>query len=255
MKLIVNADDFGTTKGVTDGILDAMHNGIVTDTSLIINTPHLEYAIEQADAYGIKSMGLHLTLTYRKPLLSAEEVPSLVDHQGYFYRSPDELRDKFDINDIEKEFRAQITGFLNTGLKLSHLDTHHHIHRLLGDEVADLVVSLADELKVPMRRPDEKYLKTIDLDAVQTTDFFNDDFGGTIENSREEQFISILDHYRDSDGILEIMTHPGYPDEELYQLSSWNDGRLEEIKTLTSPSLIRYLEEHEIILTHFAQID
>lgn len=254
MKLIVNADDFGTTKGVTDGILDAMHNGIVTDTSLIINTPHLEYAVEQAHAYGLTSMGLHLTLTYRNPLLSAQEVPSLVDNQGYFYRSPNELRDKFDINEIEEEFRAQIKGFLNTGLELTHLDTHHHVHRVLGDDVADLVVRLANELKVPMRRPDEKYLERIDRNTVQTTDFFNDNYGGTVANSQEEQFISVLDYYKDSDGILEIMTHPGYPDEELYQLSSWNEGRLEEVKTLTSPSLIRYLEDNQIILTNFSQI-
>ena len=253
-QLIINADDFASTQGITDGILDAMYNGVVTDTSMLVNSPHLDYAIQQAKAYGLKSLGLHLTLTYRSPISPKEEIPSLVDESGKFYPRIDLLQSKYDIDEVEKEFRAQIKVFQKTGLKLNHLDTHHHIHHYLGDDVALLCIELAQELNVPIRKPHDKNLKDLEEYNVLTSDYFSDAFGGSVENSHEKRLIEILDQYQDQSGVLELMSHPGYVDDELEDLSSWTWGRMEEMKTFTSPSFMNYLRSHNIELISFDQI-
>lgn len=253
-QLIINADDFASTIAVTDGILDAMYNGVVSDTSMLVNTPHLDYAVKQAKAYGLKSLGLHLTLTYRSPISSAEKIPSLVDESGQFYTRIDLLKNKYDIDEVEKEFRAQIAVFKNTGLELNHIDTHHHIHHYLGEDVALLCIKLAQELNVPIRKPHHENLKDLKEYNVLTSDYFSDAFGGSVENSQEERLIEILDQYQEKSGVLEIMSHPGYVDDELMEISSWTACRLEEMKTFTSPSFMQYLANNNIKVISFDQL-
>ena len=254
MKLIIKADDFATTIGVTDGILDAMHNGVVTDTSLLVNTPHLDYAVKQAKQYGVNEMGLHLALTYRQPISDCSSIPSLVDHNGNFYTHVEQLKENYKIEDVEYEFRKQIAVFQSTGLILTHLDTHHHIHRVLNKDVANLLIQLAKELKVPIRKPIDRDLQFMNASKVKTTDYFIDSYGGCENNSTEEKLMDILSKYSHQEGTLELMAHPGYLDEELFEISSWNKGRLEEMRTFTSPSFIQFLKENNFSLIKFKDI-
>ena len=86
-KLIINADDLGLTPGVTRGIIKAHLNGIVTSTSAMMNSPHISQSLsavnKEAPSLGL---GVHLVLTWGKPLLPANAVPSLVDNQGNFFK-------------------------------------------------------------------------------------------------------------------------------------------------------------------------
>ena len=68
MQVIFNADDFGLTKGVTDGIIQSHTKGIVTSTSLIMNGRAVSYAVEQAKKHPSLRVGLHLVLSWGKPL-------------------------------------------------------------------------------------------------------------------------------------------------------------------------------------------
>ena len=122
MKLILNADDYGSTVNVIEGILESMRSGLVKDTTFLVNSPHFDYAVKRAKEEGVTAMGLHLALTYRAPLLPASEVPSLVNSEGDFYPYPQYVEPHLKIEDVEKEWRAQIKKFQSSGLELTHLD-------------------------------------------------------------------------------------------------------------------------------------
>lgn len=88
MKLIVNADDYGITMKVSEGIVLGMKQGLITDTSALVNSVHFERSSAMALEAGITAMGVHLNLTFMTPVLEASAVQSIVNESGRFYRKP-----------------------------------------------------------------------------------------------------------------------------------------------------------------------
>ena len=83
--LIVNADDYGLTAGVSRGIIDAHRGGIVTSTTLLVNRPVDPALIEALQSSGL-GVGLHMNLTLGPPVAPAKRVASLLDGEGAFTR-------------------------------------------------------------------------------------------------------------------------------------------------------------------------
>src|ERR1700732_1931642 len=94
IKLIVNADDFGYSRGVNFGIIDSHMRGIVNSSTMMMNMPGTGHAIELAKEYPSLQVGIHLVLTCGKPLL--QDVHSLVDENGHFKKLK-QIREKNDI--------------------------------------------------------------------------------------------------------------------------------------------------------------
>ena len=111
--LIVNADDYGLTEGVSQAILEAAERGIVTSTSVLAVAPAFE-AAAPALASSALGVGAHLALVGEDPpLLSAQEVPTLVDRSGAFSRSwrqllPKVAAGRVDLADVRRELTAQV---------------------------------------------------------------------------------------------------------------------------------------------------
>jgi predicted glycoside hydrolase/deacetylase ChbG (UPF0249 family) len=105
-RLIVTADDFGLTEGVNRAVVRAHQEGVVTSASLMVNSPAFESAVELARQNPNLDIGLHLDLT-NKPFALA-----LRPHQL----------------DLEREVRTQIEKAVGTGLDITHLDGHKHVH-------------------------------------------------------------------------------------------------------------------------------
>lgn len=148
--LIVNADDFNLTEGVTRGILEAHRSGIVTSTTVMVNLPGLEMSRVLSQAHPRLGLGLHLNLTFGPPVLPPGKVRSLVDDAGRFVRDHGRLREAGDPSEIRQELAAQVERFRAIfGHSPSHLDTHHHIHR--HPPVLEAVLDLAVGLGVPVR--------------------------------------------------------------------------------------------------------
>lgn len=152
--LVVNADDFGLTPGTAEGILRAHESGIVTSTSVLVLGRGFRAAgraLVQAHAAGI-GIGVHLAVVGEDPpLLSAAEIPTLVDRRGRLSNSwrgfvSRAASGQLDPTDIEREFRAQIAATRNLGVPISHLDTHQHVH--LWPLVGDVVIRLAVEHEI-----------------------------------------------------------------------------------------------------------
>ena len=89
--LIVNADDFNRSPGVSRGIVEAHEKGIVTSTTVMVNLPGLRASLDLLRGYPRLGVGLHVNLTFGSPVVPAEQVPSLVDAEGRFWSDPAEI--------------------------------------------------------------------------------------------------------------------------------------------------------------------
>jgi predicted glycoside hydrolase/deacetylase ChbG (UPF0249 family) len=276
--LIVNADDLGMSEGVTRGILEAHRNGIVTSSSVMMNAPHaragLETALRDAPELGL---GLHLTLTWGRPVLAPERVPSLVDEQGAFVSMPRgvALPGRWSRADIAAELRAQLDRFVEvTGRPPDHVDAHHGISTYTAP-VRDVMLEIASEHGIAVRRsragwfaPMERLMPAAAdlpdgwgpwLDRVPTpwrrgpmgertplsTDGLDLRFFG--ERATVEQLLRILDTL--PEGVTELLCHPG-------QADGGDDYgfREAELAALTDPRVKAKVEEAGIELATFGRL-
>jgi predicted glycoside hydrolase/deacetylase ChbG (UPF0249 family) len=245
MRLIVNADDFGITKAVTLGIIDAHKEGVITSTTMMCNMPNAEYGAELAKDCPELGVGIHFVLTAGFPL--AEGVNSLIDETGRFHNI-EKIKELATSEDIRKEFRCQMDKFISFGIRPTHIDSHHHVHRI--SKVLEVVREFALEFDIPVRALGEvceNYLK-----GIATTDGFAGGFFGDTEIN-PEGFISTIEKNKNF-GSLEIMCHPGYLDDEILQMSSYAMPRTKELITLTSQTVENYIKENEIQLVNFNAI-
>jgi len=147
--LVVNADDYGLTEGVSRAILDAHRDGIVTSTSVLALAPGFAPSVRWLDEAPDLGRGAHLAAVGEDPpLLSAREVPTLVDRRGRMWSSwrvflPRAAAGRIDPDDLRREFAAQIDAITSAGVVIDHLDTHQNIH--LWPMVSEVVLGLGEE--------------------------------------------------------------------------------------------------------------
>lgn len=131
--LILNADDFGLTPGINEGIVQAHREGILTSTTLMANAPAFDDAVRRAKENPLLGVGVHLVLIDGRPVSPPEEVPSLVDDNG---RLPQSLANfvarvtsrAIRREHIETELRSQIEKIRSAGINPTHVDSHKHTH-------------------------------------------------------------------------------------------------------------------------------
>ena len=255
MRLILNADDFGYTLGVTDGIAKAMVDGILTDTSFLVNTQYFDYAVSKANEINLKKLGLHLQLTNGQSLLGHDKLPTITQEDGTFYRYPTDIPEA-NLEEIELEFRAQLTKFKESGLTLTHLDVHVDIYGSIGDDLRRLVISLALEEGVSMRRVEEENnsMRLFDSTKGFTTDYLDTFPSKNSVPATLDNLISVLDKYKDKNCIVEVICHPGIVDEELLRSSRFNYRREVELNVITSDGIKEYIKKNNIELVDFSAV-
>ena len=133
-RVIVNADDFGWSEAVTNGILQGHRSGVLTSTTLMANLPGAEAALAAArrEAPGL-GIGLHLNLTEGRPLLPAARLGALVNEQGEFRRSVTAVFRAASWSAaaraaVAAEWEAQAAWAAEHGLRPTHFDSHKHVH-------------------------------------------------------------------------------------------------------------------------------
>jgi chitin disaccharide deacetylase len=136
-RLIINADDFGLAPGVNRAIVELQQAGALSSTTLMATAPYFSPAVYLAFAQPALSVGCHVVLVDGSPLLRPDEVPSLLDPRhsvslslrptvGSFLR--DLMRGRIRVQEIEAEAIAQIRRIQSSGVTVSHIDSHKHIH-------------------------------------------------------------------------------------------------------------------------------
>lgn len=253
-KLIINADDFGYTPAVTQGIIEAHKNGVVTSTTALTVSEYFLPAMEVAAICApTLPIGVHLTLTLNKgkPILPLHLISSLVDEAGHFWNQNTFL-DKIDIDEVYLEWEAQIVQFFKSGKRPDHIDSHHNVHGK-NEELFRVAAKLAEKynlpLRNPVRSPETAFLNELGL-PVRTPDKILPQFYG--EGSTFENLEIILDGIVASDEeLFEINAHPAFVDHLLLAVSSYAYERVNELDILTSAKTKEAIEKREIVLTNY----
>lgn len=227
--LIVNADDFGYSRSVNRGILEAHEDGIVTSASLMVERPGAADAAERARERPRLGVGLHVEVgrwrTARLPRRGSAWSTAAVRR-----RARDDLRRQLD------RFRVLV------GRDPSHLDSHQHRH--LAQLVRPAFEEVAAELGIPLRRVEPR--------VRFCGEFYGHDGRGRPdpEAITVEALIRLIENLED--GVTELGCHPGYADD----LDDWYRGeREDEIRALCSPRVRSVIERDGIELCSFAEAE
>jgi PTS system cellobiose-specific IIA component len=241
--------------GVDRGIAAAHRDGIVTATTLMTNAPATVHAAALARELHALDIGVHLVLTFGRPLSVPADVPSLVETDGSFPRSRSAFvgTGRADAEQALREYRAQFARAEELiGRFPTHIDTHHWVHDEPALEWA--IVELARETGAVARQHDAAQRDRFRHAGVRTTDRFCRAFQheGYIS---VDQLLSLLQSVAaDGDGSTELMCHPGEPDAELLGGSSYARERAIELATLRDPGVREAVVRYGLRLATFAEL-
>ncbi len=148
VQVILNADDLGSSSAVNMAVRQAHRQGVLTSASLMVTGDAWEEAVALARDTPTLAVGLHLVLVGGRSVLPHKAIPHLVDERGRFPAGPlgAGLRYAFSRAvraELEREVTAQFERFAATGLPLSHVDGHAHLH--VHPAVFPLLLPLAEQ--------------------------------------------------------------------------------------------------------------
>ena len=242
-KLIVNADDFGYCEAVNYGIISAHRNGIVTSTTIMANMPGFDHAVNLLKENKDIGCGVHMTLSCNKPL--NDNLKSLVDENGMFHRRiNEELINKIDLDEVYYEFCCQIDKVKNSGVEITHLDSHHHVHTI--SYFKDVIKTIMDKYNLKIRGGFE-YKFDFEENVIPCIGSFYDK---NVDINFFNNNIEIIKSY----DICDLMSHPAFIDNYLLKSTSYAINRAKEHEILTSKKIKKLLDENEIILTNYKNI-
>jgi predicted glycoside hydrolase/deacetylase ChbG (UPF0249 family) len=264
----VNADDFGFTPDVNEGIVEAHRRGILTATTLMANGDAFEDALRWAHETPTLDIGCHLVLVQGSSLLSGKPYPpTLTKLVGALVRR--------EIQPYE-ELKAQVRKILDAGIAPTHLDTHKHTH--LAPPVLDAVARLSQEFGIPwVRRPFDfpitalrgyvpatkriasdalgllrlRFHRVLERHACRTTDHFAGfQITGRFRTAELIQLLELL-----PEGSTELMVHPGKYGEPLQRaITRLKESREHELAALTSPETRSALDRLGIELVNYHKL-
>jgi len=242
-RLIVNADDFGLTSGVNRAILELHAARVLTSATLMARAAATQEALEIARNRPSLGTGCHVVLADGSPTLDSQEIPTLVEQQtgrfhpgiGAFLKRLLTLRIR--AREIEAEAAAQIALLQSCGLRLTHIDTHKHLHMIPAvlrpvlraarkagiftvRNPFETLWSLnatpdAPELRraqvVLMRRLEPAFKRIVAEEGFVTTDGAVGVLAtGTLDIAGLKAILSAM-----PEGTFELVSHPGYRDADL----------------------------------------
>lgn len=271
--LIVSADDFGLTARVSQGIIEAHERGVVTSTSVIAVAPAFSSSAKQLRDVSSLGVGAHFTAVGEDPpLLSAREVPSLVDKRGNFWPTwkaflPRAAARRIDPDDLRREFAAQLEAISGEGLVVDHFDTHQHIH--LWPSVSRVLLDLGDANGVHAMRVTRsnargpvgvvvrRLARQLEAELRQrhwawTGAATGLDEAGSLGTTEMVQAVGLL--AASGAPSAEIGSHPGLPDDPERDRYRWNYNWDLEFTALCSNTVRSAIEDSGFRLGTFADL-
>ncbi len=259
-RLVVNADDFGFSRDVNQGIVEAHREGILTATTLMATGAAFGDAVRLALENPSLDVGCHLVLVGDPPF--PETVPQLMSAiaLGRVH--------------IYDELRAQVRGILDAGVRPTHLDTHKHTHLL--PPVLAAVARLSEEFGIPwVRRPFDfplqpggagwskralsgafqivrgRFERVLTRHGCRSTDYFAGfQITGHVSAASVIELIRML-----PEGSTEFMCHPGRCTAELRAARTrLKESREEELRALTAPEARAALGEAGVDLVSYREL-
>ena len=218
--LIINADDFGMCHAVNEAVCAALKKGVLRSTTLMVPCPWALHAMHFLADHPEIPFGVHLTVIsdgvdYRwGPVTCREQVSSLVDKAGYFYPFAymAEFLAQVKLDQLEREFRAQVEVVLAAGLKPTHLDWH--ALRIGGrTDIFAVMLRLAREYGLALRVAERAWIEDVQSQGLPCNDYhFLDSYllDPVDKLARYAQLLRQLPA-----GLSEWAVHPGLDNAEL----------------------------------------
>lgn len=254
IRLIFNADDFGFTRDVNEGIVEAHRRGVLSAATLMANGAAFDHAVACARDTPSLDIGVHLVMVQGQSVAqTGRAMPATLQALALAL-----LRRQIAVYD---EAAAQIRKIMAAGIRPSHIDTHKHTH--LFPPVLQAVAQAAKEFGIPwVRRPFDftpigavaagvqlmrpRFGKA--LAGLSTTDHFT----GLRLTGRLNEAAMIETLEKIPDGLTEFMCHPGRCGPELQGAATrLKQSRAVELAALTSPEVRRVIERRGIRLTDY----
>jgi chitin disaccharide deacetylase len=255
-RLIVNADDFGFTRDVNAGIVEAYRKGVLTAATLMADSPAFDDAVRLARQTPSLDVGCHLVL------VGMPGYPASVSRliQALALRRVD----------VYGRLKSQIGKILDAGVRPSHIDTHKHTHLL--PPVLDAVARLAEEFGIlwvrqpfdfdahpgPSRRFGSiakllrpRFRRVLSRHGLRSTDHFA---GFRVTGALDsDMLVAIIDAL--PEGTTEFMCHPGFCTSELRQATTrLKDSRERELGALTDPRVREAIHRNGVALTTYRDL-
>jgi predicted glycoside hydrolase/deacetylase ChbG (UPF0249 family) len=271
--LIVNADDYGLTEGVSRAIVSAHESGIVTSTSLLALAPGFDKTVGWLDDHPGLGTGAHLAAVGEDPpLLSAAEIPTLVTKNGALHLSwrqlvPRLAAGRVDPDDLRRELGAQVERIGQAGITIDHLDSHQNLH--LWPAVRDVVFELGDRAGVRAIRITRSSSRSVVGRTVSR-------LAGGVERAADRRgwrypavttgldeaghlhlgaMVAALGRLARADAAsAELATHPGEPDDRDRDRYRWGYEWDEELVALRSATVRSAVDELGFRLGTFADL-
>jgi hopanoid biosynthesis associated protein HpnK len=250
LELIINADDFGLTKGVNRSIVELHQAGVLTSATLMATGDAFEDAVTLARAHPTLGIGCHVVLTDGTPASEPSLIPSLLGPDGRRFRSSllnfvrALLLGRIREEEIEIEARAQMRRIKDAGIVLTHADTHKHTH-LFPQVTKPLLRAMQLESVHGIRNPFEptftqhlghaalkrraqvtllnrflpafrRQTQILDRSILTTNGTVGISATGSLNASTLTELLAVLpDH-----GTFELVCHPGYNDTDLDRVAT-----------------------------------
>ncbi len=271
--LIVNADDFGLTPGVCEGILRAHDGGIVRSTSALTIGPAYEEWGPRLRRDGL-GVGIHFALVGEDPpALAPGRIPSLVDDEGRFPLDWRSFVARAAVRgvrrrEVEAELTAQVERLLDHRIRPDHIDTHQNLHLWPG--VASTVVALAERYQIPAIRmtstrrwsPTSVGVRLLSAHLRRICRRAGLHFPDMTVGLDHAGHLGLGCMERTIDDLAarpwasaELATHPGAdpdPDRARYE---WGYEWSAELEALRSPAISDRIERHGLTLGRFSDLD
>ncbi len=268
--LVINGDDFGLSLSVNMGMIQAHQQGILTSTSLMVAEDSWQDAVQKAHENPNLGVGLHLVLVCGKSVLSHDRIPHLVNEKGYFLQNAFHAGLRYQFNrkaraELRLEIYAQLKKFQQTGLKLSHVDGHLHLH--VHPVILEILSEFAEEFSIHyIRFPYEELSFTLKLNSenlgrkflwskvftalrrhgeralkTKNTSYLSRVYG-LLEtgNLTEDYLLGLIPQIQENE--IEIYSHPAI-----------HSGQL-ELDALISPKVKDCVSEQGFILVNYHQL-
>ena len=242
--MIINCDDLGSSHAANVGVYEALRDGPATSATLMVPCP---WAREAASRYRGEDVGVHLTLNAEYDLYRwgpITHAPSLLDGDGGFPRTIDDVWDHADLDEVRRECRAQIERAIYWGFDVSHLDSHMGTLQL-RPEFFDVYLELAVEFRLPIRLSGASTERIVGFPfrrlAAEEGVVFPDHLAYVRGVGSRRVLERLLFDLRP--GVTEVYAHPASDTSELRSLAPDWPGRVDDHDLLTRDHSMRSLVE------------
>lgn len=263
MKILIQGDDFGFTKGVTYGIMEAIDHGYLTATGMFANMDIAPWAAEFVKERPDFCFGIDFNLVSGSCVSNPEKIPNLVDRNGVFIRSNKRVADPrwvleeqrkeiYPYDEVFIEIKAQYNRFVElTGRHPKYLNGHS----LVTKSIYDAIEELGKETNTPVSFD---YMKK--LYFTRAKEFSNQNktnathskvFDPIVQMNKNPLKDFLEDEEVKKHEYIMIGTHPGYVDADLFEKSSLSIERCKDLAFVTSRELGAFIKENNATLISY----